>query len=158
MWARWARRPSSVESVSSVVRQLPATPRLLQWTCTGCGRPSSWAAGAIDSMTCRGVTPATSASSEVTLPAPRLQRSFPPLDPAGVDELHAVAAGRLEPPRNRVAHARRVAADQVEQRDVVAEQDEEERVDHRRVAQLAEDVAGGGGRGGGRPRAGGGGA
>ena len=67
--------------------------------------------------------------------------ALPALDAARVDELDPVAARRLQPPRDRVAHPRRVAADEVEQRLVVAQEHEEERVDHRRVAQLGEDVA-----------------
>ena len=53
--------------------------------------------------------------------------ALPALDAARVDELDPVAARRLQPPRDRVAHARRVAADQVEQRQVVAHQQQEER-------------------------------
>ena len=69
------------------------------------------------------------------------------LDAAGVDELDAVAAGRLKPPRDRVAQLRcdRAAGltDQLEQHLVVAHQDQERLVDHRRVAQLGEHVPGG---------------
>ena len=65
------------------------------------------------------------------------------LDPAGVDELHAVAGGGAQPPGDRVAHPAGLAPDQVEEREVVAHEHEEGGVDHRRVAQLGERVAGG---------------
>ena len=69
---------------------------------------------------------------------------LPELDAAGVDELDAVAARRLEPPCDRVAQPRRNGAaglaDQLEQHLVVAHQDQERLVDHRRVAQLGEHV------------------
>src|SRR4051795_11912240 len=157
MWAKWAWRPSRVRSVSSGVRQLAGKAPSLQWTCSGGGarvdgdaevvavdgprvreaEVGDRRADRLDDLPRRDAGPLVVERGHVAAVA------LPALDPTRVDELDAVAAGRLQPPRDRVAHARRVAADEVEQRDVVAEQDEEERVDHRRVAQLAEDVAGG---------------
>ncbi len=63
---------------------------------------------------------------------------------AGIDELHPVGARRLQPPRHRVAQVlgRDPAGttDQLEDDLVVAEQDQEQRIDQRRVAQLREHV------------------
>ena len=77
---------------------------------------------------------------------------LPALDSAGVDELDPVAAGRVEPPRDGVAQLGRDRAagpaDQLEQHLVVAHQDQEGLVDHRRVAQLGQHVARGQRRGG----------
>ena len=67
------------------------------------------------------------------------------LHPAGIDQLHAVAAGGVQPPCHRVAQLRgdRAAGltDQLEQHLVIAHQDQERLVDHRRVAQLGEHLA-----------------
>ena len=63
------------------------------------------------------------------------------LDAAGIDELDAVAAGRLQPPGDRLANASGVVADELEERQVVAHQHQEGGVDDGRVAQLGERVA-----------------
>ena len=68
--------------------------------------------------------------------------ALPHLDAAGIDELDAVAARRLQVPGDRLAHARRLGADELEERQVVAHQHEEGGVDHRRVADLGQRVAG----------------
>ncbi len=77
------------------------------------------------------------------------------LDPAGVHQLDPVAAGRLQPPGEGVFDPIPTRpggaagfADQLEQHLVVAHQDQKRLVDHRRVAQLGEHVAGGQRRGG----------
>ena len=63
------------------------------------------------------------------------------LDAAGIDELDAIAAGRLQVPRDRLADASRIVADEAEDRQVVAHQHQEGGVDDGRVAQLGERVA-----------------
>ena len=80
---------------------------------------------------------------------------LPQLHPAGIHELHPIATGGVEPPRHRVLdpvparpHGPARLPDQLEQHLVVAHQDQERLVDHRRVAQLGEHVARGQRRGG----------
>jgi len=64
------------------------------------------------------------------------------LDPAWVDQLHPVAAGRVEPPGDGVWKPGAAGlAHELEQHLVVAHQDQERLVDHRRVAQLGQHMA-----------------
>ena len=66
--------------LASVVTALPATPRLLQWMWTGCGRRSALAASVSVSRMALGVTvrPLTWSSMVVTLRWPVFQASTPP--------------------------------------------------------------------------------
>ena len=143
--------PTACASCRASCRRCPARRGCWRGCGPGCGSPSSSTAPPIASSTWRGVT-----SKPGDLVVERVDVAvvlLPELDPAGVDELDAVAAGGLEPPRHRVAQLRRDRAaglaDQLEQHLVVAHQDQERLVDHRRVAQLGEHVARGQRRGGG---------
>ena len=66
--------------LASVVATFPATPRLLQWMCTGWGSPSWLAASVSVSRIARGVTlrPEIGSSSPVALRCPDFQASMPP--------------------------------------------------------------------------------
>src|SRR5437899_9171945 len=91
--------------LSSVVAAFPGCPRLLQWMCTGWGRPSAFAAPASTSRIFRGVTALEPSVSSRPL---TLRRSPPPDTlphryPAGVDDLDPVRPRGAQQPRGVIA-------------------------------------------------------
>ena len=121
--------------LASVVATLPGTPRLLQWIWTGCGSPSALAASVSVSRIARGVTAAAGdgvvEAGDVPLP------DLPRLDPAGIHDLHRIAAGGAEQPGGVVPRAVALAAlDLAQQVLVVPHEHEDPAVHAGRVVQL----------------------
>ena len=114
---------------------LPAMPRLLQWMCTGCGRPRALAASVSVSRIARGVTfgSPTGSSSDVDL----AHVALPQLHTARIDDLDRVALRRAQQPRHIVARALVLpVGDLALQVRVVAHQDETAGIDDRRIVEL----------------------